>query len=701
MPSTMPSRFLRALTLLLIAQTFGCSDEPAVELAETPSAEEKPAPSEAQPPAKTQEPGKTQAPAKTQAPTEPQPPIHEKPTNRLAKETSPYLLLHAHNPVDWYPWGEEAFAKAKAEGKVVFLSVGYSSCHWCHVMERESFVDEEIAAYMNEHFVCIKVDREERPDVDSIYMTSVQIYNQVTGSGRGGGWPMSVFMTPEAKPFFGGTYFPARDGDRGAGTGFFTLLKRVQQFWDEGREAIEQDAEAITNLVKQEMDRPRTDADSTVEPTIFEQSLQTLADQYDPEYGGFGYAPTNPNRPKFPEPPNLDFLIHRLQSGKLNETEAETATKLLVGTLQRMAMGGIRDHLGGGFHRYSVDRFWRIPHFEKMLYDNGQLASVYAEAYALTGREDFKRVVDELLAFVSREMTDERGAFVSALDAESEDEEGKFYRWEKPEVEKLLAPDEFKLFAQIYGLDAEPNFEEDYYAPQLSKTPAELAEQTGLSTAELEEALVPLRAKLLAARDQRERPLTDTKILTSWNGLMIRGYADAGRLLQNEAYINTASRAADFVLAELRTDDGRLQRTYGQGKSALNAYLDDYAFLADGLIALHRASGDEKWLKTAEELTTKQMELFWDEKDGGFYFTSGDHETLLARGRDPIDGVEPSGNSVSAGNLVYLGKTLDKPEHLERAKQTIDAAAALLQQAPHAVPRMCVAYQALLEATTP
>ncbi|MEO8496867.1 MAG: DUF255 domain-containing protein, partial [Planctomycetota bacterium] len=514
-------------------------------------------------------------------------------------------------------------------------------------------------------------------------------------------WPMSVFLTPDAKPFFGGTYFPARDGDRGAGTGFFTLLQRVQQLWSESREAIEKDAETITDLVKQEMDRPRTSAESTVAPTIFDQALQSLDDQYDPEYGGFGYSPTNPHRPKFPEPPNLDFLIHRLQSGKLNEADAATATKLLVGTLERMAMGGIRDHLGGGFHRYSVDRFWRIPHFEKMLYDNGQLASVYAEAHVLTGREDFKRVTDELLAFVSREMTDERGGFVSALDAESEDEEGKFYRWEKAEVEKLLSPEEFKLFAEVYGLDAEPNFDAEYYAPQLTKSPTDLAEQTGLAAAELEAKLAPIRAKLLAARNERERPLTDTKILTSWNGLMIRGFADSGRLLQNEAYIAAASRAAAFVLAELRTEDGRLERTYGQGKSALNAYLDDYAFLVDGLIALHRATGDKKWLKSAEELTAKQIELFWDEKNGGFYFTSGDHETLLARGRDPIDGVEPSGNSVSASNLVYLGQTLDKPEHLERAKRTIDAAAAILQQSPAAVPRMCVAYQAWLEATAP
>ncbi len=683
MPCIIPSRLNCALSLFLLTQIIGCSHDASVESAEPPATANTP-------------------PARNDpTSTDPEPAGKDRPTNRLAKETSPYLLLHAHNPVDWYPWGEAAFAKAKAEGKVIFLSVGYTSCHWCHVMERESFMDEEIAAYMNEHFVCIKVDREERPDVDSIYMTSVQVYNQVTGSGRGGGWPMSVFMTPEAKPFFGGTYFPARDGDRGAGTGFFSLLKRVHEFWSNQREAIERDADAITNLVKQELDRPRTSDQSAVGTGILDQALQSLADRYDPEYGGFGFTPTDPNRPKFPEPPNLDFLIHRLQSGKLSEADAATAKKLLVGTLEHMAMGGIRDHLGGGFHRYSVDRFWRIPHFEKMLYDNAQLTSVYSEAYALTGREEFKRVVDEMLAFIVREMTDEQGAFVSALDAESEDEEGKYYRWEKSEIKKLLTPEEFKLFAQVYGLDAEPNFEGEYYAPQFSKTPSELSDLTGISAAELEKQLAPARAKLLAARGERPRPLTDTKILTSWNGLMIRGFADAGRIFQNESYLNAAARAAEFVLAKLQTPDGRLRRTYGQGKSALNAYLDDYAFLADGMIALHRATGDERWLKTAEALTVKQIELFWDEKNGGFYFTSGDHETLLARGRDPVDGVEPAGNSVAAGNLVYLGTTLDKAQYLERAKQTIDSVSALLQQSPGATPRLCVAYGAWLEATTP
>ncbi|MBP89409.1 MAG: thioredoxin domain-containing protein [Planctomycetaceae bacterium] len=677
MPDRTPpvmQRYLFAVTAILLATSHGCSP------GQTPVS-----------------PTATATEAETPAPSEDA--TDDRPTNRLAKETSPYLLLHAHNPVDWYPWDEEAFAKAKKEGKVIFLSVGYSSCHWCHVMERESFMDEEIAAYMNEHFVCIKVDREERPDVDSIYMTSVQVYNQVTGSGRGGGWPMSVFMTPEAKPFFGGTYLPARDGDRGTAMGFFSLLKRIQEFWGTKRDNIEQDAETITQLVKQELDGRRPQAVGELDDKVFHEAFHSLERQYDGEFGGFGFDPRNPFRPKFPEPSNLAFLINRIRSGELDDEHKVTAVKLLVGTLERMAMGGIRDHLGGGFHRYSVDRFWKIPHFEKMLYDNGQLTSVYTEAYLLTGREDFKRVVDEMLTFVQREMTDEGGAFYSALDAESEDEEGKFYRWEKEEVEKLLEADEYELFAKIYGLDEAPNFEEEYYAPQLGQSMATLAESLKLSEAELEEKLGPIRDKLLTTRNKRERPLTDTKILTSWNGLMIRGFADAGRALKNEAYVQAAARAADFVLSKLRSEDGRLLRTYGEGEAKLNAYLDDYAFLVDGLIALHKATGDEKWLTAADEVTVKQLELFWDEKEGGFFFTSGDHESLLARGRDPVDGVEPSGNSVSADNLVYLAKALDRDEYLDKAKQAIDSVSGLLSQAPSAVPRMAIAFAAWRNAT--
>lgn len=639
----------------------------------------------------------------TVAPAQESPPkdTKGKHTNRLAKETSPYLLLHAHNPVDWYPWGDEALAKAKRENKLIFLSVGYSSCHWCHVMERESFCDAEIAAYLNKNYVCIKVDREERPDIDSIYMTALHIYNQSTGNGAGGGWPMSMFLTPESRPFFGGTYFPARDGDRGARIGFFTLLQRVQEIWSQQADRLRTDAETLTKLVQAELDRRRVPGLEPLDAKLLSAVLDTLEEQYDPLHGGFGYVAAQPRTPKFPEPSNLIFLLHRIQSGKLSDADRARATKLLVGTLEHMAMGGIRDHMGGGFHRYSVDRFWQIPHFEKMLYDNGQLATVYAESYVLTGREDFRRVVEELLSFVVRELSDAEGGFYSALDAESEDEEGKFYRWDKEEFEKLVSGPDRTLFARVYGFDAPPNFEERFYAPQLNQPLSTIARDAGLSDAQLEARLKPLRQTMLQARNKRPRPLTDNKILTSWNGLMIRGFADAGRLLKKPEYIDRATRAAEFALTKLRTTDGRLLRTYGQRQAKLNAYLDDYAFLVDGLIALHRATRDSKWLKAADELTAKQIELFWDERRGGFYFTSEDHESLIARGTDPVDGAEPSGNSVSAENLLYLSKALDRPAYRTKASRTIQAVSGLLQSSPSAAPRMAVALAELLAGDTP
>lgn len=614
-------------------------------------------------------------------------------TNRLAKETSPYLLLHAHNPVDWYPWGEEALEKAKKENKVIFLSIGYSSCHWCHVMERESFLDEEIAKFLNEHFVCIKVDREERPDIDSIYMTSLQVFQQLTGSRRGGGWPLSMFLTPDALPFFGGTYFPARDGDRGAVTGFLSIIERVHEVWKTEADTIREDAKTVARFTKIQLEGDQPDESFKLTDTLTANTQTALSDQYDEQYGGFGFDPADPNRPKFPEPSNLLFLIDRVE-----HADEEKAREMLVGTLERMAMGGIRDHLGGGFHRYSVDRFWRIPHYEKMLYDNGQLATVYVEAYRLTGREDFRRIVEEMLAFVQREMTAESGVFVSALDAESEGVEGKFYVWDKDEIEALLTEDEYELFATVYGLNEPPNFEKKHYAPQFEKPLREIAAERGVTEPELDARLAPIRRKLFDARSRRARPLTDTKILTSWNGLMIRGFADAGRVLKDEQYVNAAARAAEFVLDKLRTPDGRLLRTYGQGEAKLNAYLYDYAFLIDGLIALHRATGDKKWIEAADELMQKQIELFWDEKAGGFYFTSTDHESLLARGKNPVDGAEPSGVSVSAENLIYLARELERPEYLQRAEKTVQSVSALLLRAPVAAPRMMVAVAELLRA---
>jgi hypothetical protein len=609
--------------------------------------------------------------------------------NALAKETSPYLLLHAHNPVNWFAWNDASLKKARDENKVIFLSIGYSSCHWCHVMERESFMDEEIAKILNEYFVCIKVDREERPDVDSIYMNALHAINQ----GRGG-WPLSMFLTPEAQPFFGTTYMPARDGDRGPNTpGFLTLISRVQEVWEKTPQTIISDSNQVTKIVKQRLEASYTNKLLEVNQDWIDDAVGDLFKQFDKENGGFGFTDGNPNRPKFPEPSNLVLLLEVLRINK----EENVAKEMLLTSLDRMAMGGIRDHFGGGFHRYSVDRFWRIPHFEKMLYDNAQLVSVYASAYQLFPQDEYRLVIDELLTFVSAELTSPEGGFYSALDAESEDEEGKYYRWTRAEIEEIVGDEaDFDLFKNVYQIDRAPNFEEKFYAPQFSLPAASLAENRGMSVVEMNDKLKPLRMKLFKVRSSRARPLLDTKILSSWNGLMIKGFADAGRVLDNKEYIETASKAALFVLEHLQRD-GRLLRTYGGGQAKLNAYLDDYAFLIDGLIALHQATDDPQWLQKAVALQDKQNELFWDEKLGGYFFTSNDHESLLARAKNPVDGARPSGISVSADNLQYLGSKLKRVDLMEKCKQTILAVGNLLQRAPASAPRMLVAVKAYLE----
>src|SRR5262245_23564007 len=609
--------------------------------------------------------------------------------NRLAKETSPYLLQHAHNPVDWFPWGEEALAKAKREGKLIFLSIGYSSCHWCHVMEQETFEDAEIARFVNEHFVCIKVDREERPDVDAVYMTALQVYNQLSGSGRGGGWPLSMFLTPDTEPFVGGTYFPARDGDREGVPGFLHLVQRIQEVRTKEPDRIRGDARAVVKFTKVQMETRRAAATMPLDDKLLDRALAALAEEFDPKYGGFGYSPDG-RRPKFPEPSNLVFLLDQVR-----RTGNEQAQAMLVATLEKMSLGGIRDHLGGGFHRYSVDRYWQIPHFEKMLYDNGQLAGIYAQGWELTKRDDFRRVAVELCDFVLRELMDASGGIYAALDADSEGEEGKFYRWEKEQVERALSADEFALFAKVYGLDRAPNFEAKFYVPQLARPLAETAAEMKLSEQSLDERLRPIRDKLLAGRSQRGRPRTDSKILTADCGLMIGGLADAGRIFKEPRYVVAAEKAAEFVLLRLRTDDGRLLRSFAGGEGRLNAYLNDYAFLVDGLIRLHRATGRERWLDEADKLTAKQIELFSDTQGGGFFFTSNDHEALLARGKEVVDGALPAGNSVAAGNLIFLAHAKKRPEYLPLAEKTIAATVAVTQSSPGAAPRMLTAIPAL------
>ncbi len=614
-----------------------------------------------------------------------QPPQH---TNRLAKETSPYLLLHAHNPVDWYPWGDEALTKAREEKKLIFLSIGYSSCYWCHVMERESFMDDEIAALMNKHFVCIKVDREERPDIDDVYMHALHIYLQLVGSKQGGGWPLSMFLTPDAKPLMGGTYFPPRDRD--GQIGFLTVLNRVQETWSADPEKWQKTGDSLADYVAESLKQQPILTVPKLGRPMAQRVLRALATRYDPEHGGFGFDPENPRQAKFPEPPNLFFLLDQAERG------SKTAAKMLTHTLERIAQGGIRDHVGGGFHRYSTDRFWRVPHFEKMLYDNGQLVSVFARAYEMAGQEAFRRVVDEAIAFVLREMTDGEGGFYAAIDAETEAEEGRFYVWQRDEVQAALAADEYELFASVYGLSGEPNFEE-HYIPLLSKPVADVAAERKLDEAELLASLESARGKLLAKRNQRQRPLTDIKILAGWNGLMIRGLADAGRILDNDGYTEAAARAADFVLTKMRDDQGRLMRSHAGGQARILGYLDDYAYLIDGLIALHVATADQRWLDAADELTGDQIERFWDEGVGGFFYSSEEHEQLIARSKLPVDGVTPSGNSVSVSNLLYLADALDRPEYVERAKRCLRSAAPVLEERPGAVPQLAVGLSAWLD----
>jgi uncharacterized protein YyaL (SSP411 family) len=537
--------------------------------------------------------------------------------------------------------------------------------------------------------VCIKVDREERPDIDEIYMHALHIYLQLLGSKQGGGWPLSMFLTPDGKPLVGGTYFPPRDKEGRAG--FLTVLETVTDAWTKDSEKWQKAGDALADYVAESLKQRPILKVVKLDSATVEGVLRALVDQYDEQYGGFGFDPANPRQSKFPEPPNLVYLLDMSR-----RHQSMTAKKMLIHTLEKISQGGVRDHVGGGFHRYSTDRFWRVPHFEKMLYDNGQLVSVYSQAYQLWPREDFHRAVSETIEFVLREMTDAEGGFYAALDAETQGEEGRYYVWDRSEIQKILTPDEYEVWAGVYGVAGEPNFESGY-VPQLARSLTDEAKRRNLDEAVLGSRLQPIRQKLLAERAKRQRPLTDTKILCGWNGLMIRGLADAGVAFANDDYTRAAARAADFVLTKMRDPKGRLQRSYAGGQARLLAYLDDYAFFVDGLIALHRSTHDERWLKAAGELTSDQLSLFWDERVGGFYYTSTEHETLLARSKVPTDTVTPSGNSVSAANLLYLAKALDKPDYIARAEKCFRTAGPILEEHPSAVPQLAVALSTWLE----
>jgi uncharacterized protein YyaL (SSP411 family) len=621
------------------------------------------------------------------------------PANRLARETSPYLLLHAHNPVDWYSWGPEAFAKAKAEDRPIFLSIGYSSCYWCHVMERESFNDTEIARFLNEHFVCIKVDREERPDVDQVYMAALQAFST-------GGWPMSMFLLPDGRPFYGETYLPPRDRDGAAG--FHTVLRGIDKAWKAERAEIEKAAGGLTEIVKRKLGNPAGRRKPPLSRQLAAAGRAQLAEQFDPEYGGFGYSAQNARRPKFPEPVNLVFLLdqHRRDDRqKGNGRAAKTAggepepLSMVNFTLDRMARGGIRDQLGGGYHRYATSRYWIVPHFEKMLYDNAQLASAYLMAYETTGEARWRQEAEDIFAFVARTMTAPEGGFYSALDAETASGEGAYYVWTRDEVKEILGegPDA-EAFQQVYGLKREPNFEGGRYVLLQPRPLAEQAQTLGRTPQELERRLKPLRAKLLAIREQRPPPLRDDKVLTAWNGLMIAAYADGYRILKQDEYRRAAERSAEFILARLRDPTGRLLRTFRAGQAKLAAYLEDYAFFIHGLLRLHAATGESRWLDSARSLAGRMIADFADTQEGGFFFTPGDHESLLARPKDPYDGALPGANSMAVLDLLALFRIIKDDRDLQEARRTLEAFSGTLAQNPAAMPIMLVGLLDYLDA---
>ena len=580
-------------------------------------------------------------------------------TNRLAKETSPYLLQHAHNPVDWYPWGEEAFTRARAEDRPVMLSVGYSACHWCHVMERESFENDGIAAIMNEHFVNIKVDREERPDVDSIYMGAVQA---MTGQG---GWPMTVFMTPDGKPFYGGTYFPPED--RGGLPAFPRVLEAIASAYRNNRSQIVQTTEQLLAHMRQASAGVRGVEPLTTD--VMNRAFAHLAAQFDGNHGGFGL------QPKFPQPMTYEFLLRQhLRTGDPEPLE------MVETTLDRMAMGGIYDQLRGGFHRYSVDTFWLVPHFEKMLYDNALLARLYLHAYQVTGKTLYRRVVEETLDYVLAEMTDETGGFYSAQDADSEGEEGKFFVWRPEAVVDALGKDDADVFNRYFDVTVNGNFE-GMSILNVKSSPSEFAAREGMSEDELAALLARGRSRLLEAREERVRPGLDDKVLTSWNGLMLAAFAEAGMVLGRSDYVETASRCAGFVLDSLR-DGYRLLRTYKGGEAKLKAYLEDYAYLVSGLLLLHEATFEGRWLREAIDLGRDMVDLFWDEAAGQFYDTGIDHEELVVRPRDIQDNATPSGSAMAADVLLRLAIITGDGELERRAVTSMRSTMTLMSQYP-------------------
>ncbi|MEA3410640.1 MAG: thioredoxin domain-containing protein [Pseudomonadota bacterium] len=597
--------------------------------------------------------------------------------NRLATETSPYLLQHAGNPVDWHPWGEEALRLAREEDRPILLSIGYSACHWCHVMAHESFEDEATARLMNAHYVNIKVDREERPDLDKIYQASHALLTQRTG-----GWPLTMFLSPDDHtPFFGGTYFPDRPVH--GLPAFRDLLVQVEKWFRQHRDEIRsQNVRVVEALSEMESGRSGQARQADAAATARRQ----MEASFDAQHGGFGGAP------KFPHPGNIEFLMRHWIERLRDDAPDDRALHMAIYTLEKMARGGIYDHLGGGFCRYSVDDLWMIPHFEKMLYDNGQLLALYAEAFAITGDCLFRRTAEETAAFVMREMQSAEGAYYSSLDADSEGEEGAYYVWEPGQV-RAVAGDNYRIFARRYGLDRRANFEGRWHLNVQAGRP-ELSRETGQSVEEITSGLDAVREALLVVRERRVRPGRDEKILTSWNALMIRGMAIAARRLENPALAGSVCRAVEFIRTTLWRD-GRLLATCKDGRAHLNAYLDDYAFLIDALLESLQLQWRAEHLDLAIGLADTLLAHFEDRESGGFYFTSDDHETLIQRPKPIADESMPAGNAIAALALNRLGLLLGETRYIEAAERTVAFAESRVAAAPQAHAWMLIAAKEL------
>ncbi|MFZ4115532.1 MAG: thioredoxin domain-containing protein [Chthoniobacterales bacterium] len=601
--------------------------------------------------------------------------------NHLANSSSPYLLQHASNPVEWYPWGEEAFTQARLEQKPIFLSIGYSTCHWCHVMAHESFENEMIAALLNEHFICIKVDREERPDIDRLYMSYVQAF---TG---GGGWPMSVWLTPTLKPFFGGTYFPPQNAY--GRLGFPSVLLQLAQLWKEKREQVEQESIRTMRLLEQ-VAKKELALFSIEKELPLQRAFEEFSESFDETWGGFGAAP------KFPRPSVLFFLLRYAHTH--DDENGRHARKMALLTLCKMAAGGMYDHLGGGFHRYAVDRIWQVPHFEKMLYDQAQLVMAYLEAYQLTEGQEYANVVQSILSYVQREMTSPDGGFYAAEDADSLNEsgvksEGAFYVWSEKEIRELLSEKECQLVVRRYCVKKTGNVPAQYdpHAELTEKNIFIVLEDKKLSRVD-EKSLSRAREKLFQARAKRPRPHRDDKIVTAWNGLMISAFARTGAILGFQHYVDTAIHAALFIRKNLYdSSSGELRHSWCLGHSSEHGFAEDYAFLIQGLLDLYEATFDVAWLQWAKILQKKMDHLFWDGAQGGYFTSATGDPHLLMRMKEEYDGAEPSANSVAALNHLRFSRMLDDASATEKATAIFNASALTLEGMPTAVPQLLVA----------